>query len=443
MRVAFETLGCRLNEAEAEAWARQFAARGARIVPVDQAEVVVLNTCAVTQEAVRKSRHLIRGIRRANPSAQLVVSGCYATLHPSEAAAALGADLVIVNRDKDRLVELTKAWLEENFTFQESEAVFPRSRQRAFVKVQDGCRHRCTFCIVTVARGEERSRPISEVVEEIRALQAYGVQEVVLTGVHLGGYGSDLGVRLEHLIAAVLEDTDLPRLRLGSLEPWEISAAFFKLFHNPRLMPHLHLPLQSGSDRVLRRMGRRCRRRDFIELMALARRYCPDLNVTTDIIVGFPGETEADFDQTLTLVEEVGFSHVHIFPYSPRAGTVAARFSDQIPQAVKRARGQTLHTLTARLRRAALERHLGRIEPVLWEKHQALENNWVFFGYTPHYLRVQMVMPAGVDLTNTILPVRLGNITPQGDKLVAEPILSEHQQNRWLPQSLPPAAEKR
>jgi threonylcarbamoyladenosine tRNA methylthiotransferase MtaB len=423
MYVAFETLGCRLNEAEAENWARKFAALGAKIVPAAQAEIIVFNTCAVTQEAVRKSRQLIRRIRRTNPSARLVVSGCYATLHANEAARALGVDLVIVNRDKDRLVELTKAWLKETFTpLDESGVMFTRSRQRAFVKVQDGCRHRCTFCIVTVARGAERSRPIAEVVAEIKRLRAEGVHEAVLTGVHLGGYGSDLGIRLEHLIAAVLEETDLPRLRLGSLEPWELGDDFFRLFQNPRLMPHLHLPLQSGSDAVLKRMARRCRRCDFQQLVALAREHRPDLTLTTDIIVGFPGETEADFQQTLEMVEAIGFAHVHVFPYSPRAGTAAAAFADQVPEPIKQARSRSLRILAARLRRAVLEQHLGRIEPVLWEKYCEDGSKWIFFGYTPHYLRVQIRVPKGLDLANTILPARLLGLTPEGDQLVAEPI---------------------
>ncbi len=430
LRIAFETLGCRLNEAESEGWARRFHASGVQVASVAQADVVVFNTCAVTQEAVRKSRRLIRRLRRTNPHARLVVSGCYATLYPSEAAEALGVDLVVVNRDKDQLVKLVCALIGNDIALAETTpSVFTRNRQRAFVKVQDGCRHRCTFCIVTVARGEERSRPIAEVVSEIQALRAEGIQEAVLTGVHLGGYGSDLGIRLENLIQAILEETDLPRLRLGSLEPWELTDKFFKLFHDPRLMPHLHLPLQSGSDRVLKRMARRCRRQGFQTLVTLAREHCPGITLTTDIIVGFPGETEEDFQQTLELVEAIGFAHVHIFPYSPRAGTAAAAFPDQVPQAIKQARSRRLHALAARLRREALEQHLGRTEPVLWETFHEQEGERIFFGYTPNYLRVQMAVPKGVDLTNAIHSARLVGLTPAGDMLVAEPVCA-HWQNK-------------
>ncbi len=421
MQVAFQTLGCRLNEAETEAWARQFRAAGAAVVPAAQADVVVLNTCAVTGEAARKSRQWVRRLRRANPRARLVVSGCYATLHPEQVARELGVDLVIPNHDKDRLVERVRQLLP--FAAAPTETpVFPRSRQRAFVKVQDGCRHRCTFCIVTVARGEERSRPIDAVVAEIRALRAGGVQEAVLSGVHLGGYGSDLGVSLTDLLAAVLARTDLPRLRLGSLEPWELGEGFFALFENPRLMPHLHLPLQSGSDAVLKRMARRCRVDDFRELVRLARRYRPDLVLTTDIIVGFPGETEADFERTLTLVAEIGFAHVHIFPYSPREGTAAAAFPGQVDERTKKARCRRLHELAARLRRRALEAHVGRTAAVLWEKAETRAGRTGFSGYTPHYLRAWTAAAPEADLGNRIQTVRLTGIAPEGDRLIAEPV---------------------
>jgi len=420
MQVAFETLGCRLNEAESESWARRFRAQGAAVVPVAQADVVVLNTCAVTGEAMRKSRQIIRRLKRANPQARLVVSGCYATLHPAEVAKALGVDLVIPNQDKDRLVELTREILAERITAPTAQdaAVFATSRQRAFIKVQDGCRHRCTFCIVTVARGQERSRPVADIVAELRQLCAAGIREAVLSGVHLGGYGSDLGIGLSDLVRAVLEETDLPRLRLGSLEPWELSEDFFALLEHPRLMPHLHLPLQSGSDPVLKRMARRCRRDDFRRLVDRARNHRPDLTVTTDIIVGFPGETERDFEHSLTLADEIGFAHIHIFPYSPRQGTAAAGFPDQIPNQVKKARSRRLHQLAASLRRQVLTSHLGLIQPVLWERGRAEADRQLFTGYTPHYLRVQVKVPPDLDLTNSITPTRLTAVTEAGDQLV-------------------------
>ncbi len=419
MQVAFETLGCRLNEAESESWARLFHAQGAAIVPTPQADVVVLNTCAVTGEAMRKSRQTIRRLKRTNPTALLVVSGCYATLHPTEAAKALGVDLVVLNRDKDQLVELTRRLLPAQPVMTEGR-LFPPSRQRAFIKVQDGCRHRCTFCIVTVARGEERSRPVDAIVDEIHQLRNEGIQEAVLSGVHLGGYGGDLGLRLSELIDALLSKTDLPRLRLGSLEPWELEQDFFDLLRNPRMMPHLHLPLQSGSDAVLKRMARRCHSADFTQLVRQAKSYRPDLNLTTDIIVGFPGETEKDFDKTLDLAQEIGFAHIHIFPYSPRQGTAAAGFPDQVPDRIKKDRSRRLRQLAATLRRQALEGHLGHTQPVLLEQGREAEGRRIFSGYTPHYLRARVEVPTEADLTNTIRAIRLTSLTPEGDQFIGE-----------------------
>ncbi|MCK5479342.1 MAG: radical SAM protein, partial [Methylococcales bacterium] len=258
MLVHLKTLGCRLNEAELETWAQAFQKAGHQITrELKDAHIVIINSCAVTSDAARKSRQLIRRIHRDNPSAKLVVSGCYATLNEDEAAQLMGVDLVISNRDKNQLVEQTLSSLNlDTMPAMSTEpgeiSLFSRGRQRAFVKVQDGCRYRCTFCIVTVARGEEVSRSVQTIIDEINALHQQGINEVILTGVHLGGYGDDINSNLTDLIQAILEKTSIPRLRLGSLEPWELPVGFFDLFQNSRLMPHLHLPLQSGSDTVLR-----------------------------------------------------------------------------------------------------------------------------------------------------------------------------------------------
>ncbi len=428
MRVSLKTLGCRLNEAELETWAQQFQADGHRIVhDAAEADLVVLNSCAVTQDAVRKSRNLIRRAHRENPTAKLVVSGCYATLNAEQARDALGVDLVVDNADKARLVEIAKAQLDlptmPAFSTEPGEAsLFSLGRQRAFIKVQDGCRYRCAFCIVTLARGEEKSRPIAEIVEEINTLQAQGIQEFVITGVHLGGWGSDLGLRLEDLIAALLEKTQIPRLRLGSLEPWELSDNLFKLLENPRLMPHLHLPLQSGADSVLRRMARRCKTAEFAELVAKARKSCPDINITTDIIAGFPGETEEEWAQSLSFVEQMGFGHIHIFAYSPRAGTKAAGMPGQIPAPVKKARIQQLHRLAEEQKRTTLARFLGRELAVLWEEggETLPDGRRRFPGYTPNYLRVETLAGPGINLSRQIVNVRLTAIDGGGHHLLGE-----------------------
>ncbi len=283
MRVRLETLGCRLNEAEAQVWAGEFRQRGCRIADDgEKAELVVVNTCAVTGEAARKSRQLLRRVRRRQPQARVVASGCYASLEPAAAAAAGRTDLLLPNAGKERLVPAALALFDAMTPVPPAlpETAVPRRRprrSRAFVKIQDGCRHRCSYCIVTVARGAERSRPAAETVAEVRRLVAGGVLEVVLTGVHTAGYGAERGGRLDTLVRAILQDTDLPRLRLGSLEPWDLPEDFFRLFEAPRLMPHLHLPLQSGSDKILKRMARRVRTRDYERLAAQARAAHPDI----------------------------------------------------------------------------------------------------------------------------------------------------------------------
>jgi threonylcarbamoyladenosine tRNA methylthiotransferase MtaB len=300
--------------------------------------------------------------------------------------------------------------------------LFSLGRQRAFIKVQDGCRYRCAFCIVTLARGEEKSRTIAEVVDEINAINKEGVEEFVLTGVHLGGWGSDLQMRLEDLLQAVLKQTTIPRLRLGSLEPWELSEGFFAVLQNERLMPHLHLPLQSGSDAVLRRMARRCKTTEFAEITRLCRNVRPDINISTDIIVGFPGETDAQWEEGLAFIETQVFVHIHIFSYSPRAGTKAAELPDQIPSHVKKDRAQQLQRLASNHKRATLSRFLGREMPVLWEaggKIQA-DGKQRFRGLTPNYLRVETLADKGRDLCRIIGNTKLIAISEDGDYLLGK-----------------------
>jgi len=428
LRINLKTLGCRLNEAELETWARQFQAEGHRIVDQSaEADLVVLNSCAVTQDAVRKSKYLIRRTHRENPSAKLVMTGCYASLNPEEAKTALGVDLVVNNADKHRLVEIAKESLDmptmPEFASEPGEAsLFAMGRQRAFVKVQDGCRYRCAYCIVTLARGEESSRDIAEIVAEINTLYFEGVQEAILTGVHLGGWGSDLGMRLDDLLSALLEQTEIPRLRLGSLEPWELSDRFFALLQNPRLMPHLHLPLQSGADSVLRRMARRCKTAEFAQLVKQARAANPDINITTDVIVGFPGETDAEWEESLDFIESQGFGHLHIFGFSARVGTKAATLPDQIPSPVIKSRVQQLHKLATRQKRTTLTRYIGREFPVLWEEGGDVRTDGMrpFPGYTPNYLRVETNADKSLDLCRKIATARLTGLSENGDFLLGE-----------------------
>lgn len=424
MKVNLKTLGCRLNEAESETWANQFQMAGHTIVrSPDEADLIILNTCAVTGEAARKSRQMIRRLHRGNPTAKLVVSGCYATLETDRAAAELGVDLIVPNQEKQRLAELIKERLipdamPEAASEPGQVALFQQGRQRAFIKVQDGCRHRCTFCIVTIARGAERSHPADQIVVEINRLHRQGVHEVILTGVHLGGYGADYGGSLESLLREILDQTGIPRIRLGSLEPWELAPSFFRLFRDPRLMPHLHLPLQSGSDSVLRRMARRCKTEDFRRLADQARNEIADLNLTTDIMVGFPGETEREWQESLANIEKIGFGHLHIFTYSARAGTRAANFANPVPRPEKKKRAEVLHQLAASMKADTFKRYLGRQFPVLWEaRPDAGERSGEgrVSGYTPNFLRVSTKALPGLE--NTIRAVRLARVLESGTGL--------------------------
>lgn len=408
------TLGCRLNEAETSRWAREFQNEGHAIARApEEAEVIVLNSCAVTTEAARKSRQVIHRLHRQNPGAHLVVAGCYAELEPAQVAALTGVDLVVGNQEKEALPRRMAA----TFDLHAMPALAARpggahmvagSRTRAFVKVQDGCRNHCTFCIVTIARGAERSRSLAEVTAEINALHAAGYQEAVLTGVHLGGYGSDLGVDLATLVEHLLRHTDIPRLRLSSLEPWDLPEGFFGLWQHPRLMPHLHLPLQAGCDATLRRMARRCTTARYAALVDQARAAIPHLTLTTDLIVGFPGESEAEWAQTAAFVEALGFAHIHIFAFSARQGTAASRMRGQVPGEIKRQRSQQMHAIAARQKAAHLAQFVGATRPVLWESGaDQADGDVQWSGYTDNYLRVVALAPAGLDLQNRITPAYL------------------------------------
>ena len=428
MRVHLQALGCRLNEAELETWARDFREQGIGLAEdVGEADIVVINTCAVTAESVRKSRNLIRRAQRQNPNAKLVMSGCYAALSPEQAADELGVDLVVGNAEKDRLVSIAQQALDlpvmaQGATEPGEIALLARGRQRAFIKVQDGCRYRCTYCVVTLARGEERSRPLDEVIAEINELHAQGIQEVVLAGVHLGGYGSDIELSLSDLVRGVLEHTQVPRIRLGSVEPWDLPEDFWQLFKNPRLMPHLHLPIQSGADSVLKRMSRRCKTDEFARLIEQAREQVADFSVTTDIIVGFPGENEEEWQQTLDFLERIRFAHVHIFAFSAREGTKAATLPLPVSRDLKRERSQQLHELAAGHKQATLQAFVGREFEVLIEgRRESSENGQISWsGYTPNFLRVRVGAAEDDALENQLIRVRTTGVAADGEALLGE-----------------------
>lgn len=355
-----------------------------------------------------------------------MVSGCFSELESEQALAELGIDLVVPNSDKDNLVALASAafahyGMPESATLPAESALFARNRHRAFIKIQDGCRYRCTFCIVTVARGSERSRTIVDLVNEVQQLHNNGVREIVLTGVHVGGYGSDLDTNLEALVNALLSDTDMPRIRFASVEPWDLSAGFLDLFANPRVQPHMHLPLQSGSDTVLRRMARRCKTSDYADLTEALRTAVPHFNITTDIIAGFPGESEDEWQRSMEFIASQRFGHIHAFTYSEREGTKAASMDEQVPMPIRQKRSGELHVLAESMKLAQLEQSVGTVANVLWERGKQLDvasdtPMFEFQGYTPNYQRA--VIRSDKALSNEIMPVMIKSV--ENGKLMAD-----------------------
>jgi threonylcarbamoyladenosine tRNA methylthiotransferase MtaB len=439
MKIFLDTVGCRLNLAEIEKYARQFRAAGHTLVPSPhEADLSVVNTCAVTAAAASDSRQKIRQSSRAGAKA-VVVTGCWSTLKPDQAATLPGVSRVIPNQQKDLLVPALLNTPAEEFELEPVEReTIPgaRLRTRAFIKVQDGCDNRCTFCITTVARGPGRSRSIEDILVDIQvALMTDGhfgpqaskeaAKEIVLTGVHLGSWGYDLDSKLclRDLILAILEQTDTPRLRLSSLEPWDLDEHFFELWQDKRLCRHLHLPLQSGSANILRRMARKTTPESFSALVQAARAVIPGVAITTDVITGFPGETEREFRESLAFVEALHFAGGHVFTYSARGGTAAARMPDQVPVAIRKERNTQMRSVFAASSLSYQTGFIGQVFPVLWESATKLgPQDWHMSGLTDNYLRVAAQAPR--QLWNQVVPVRLTGLSTAGLQGKIEPIQS-------------------
>lgn len=393
MKIYLDTIGCRLNQSEIESMARGFRAAGHEIVATAElAEMAVVNTCAVTNDAVSVSRGKIRQISRAGVN-DIVATGCWTTLQPEHALELPNVTRVIANDRKDYLVPDVLNLSQESFDLEPlTRQPLPglHRRTRAFIKVQDGCNNQCTFCVTTVARGEAHSRTSADVIQDIQSSLAGGAKEIVLTGVHLGSWGYEFDSHLTELIKAILRKTDTPRLRLSSLEPWDLNADFFSLWMDSRLMPHLHLPLQSGSDSTLKRMRRNTTTDSFRELVSAARAMIPDVAITTDIIAGFPGETEEEFAETLDFVREMDFAGGHVFTYSPRPGTGAAKMKGQIQPPVRKKRNHILREALDESAKSYRKKFIEREMSVLWESTSAMgERGWQMEGLTGNYLRVQ------------------------------------------------------
>ena len=406
MKVALETLGCKLNQAETEFLARQLAEDGHSLVSsADEADVYILNTCTVTHIADSKSRHLLRLAHRRNPGAVLVATGCSAQRIPRELAQIEGVSLVVGNDDKPRLLRLLQesGYLGSPTSIREDLATNynPAWRTRAFIKVQDGCNSFCSYCIVPLVRGGEKSQPVEKILAEVRQLVNGGVKEVVLTGTEVGSYNYD-GVGLMGLLERVLAETDVTRLRLSSLQPQEISPELISLWRDSRLCPHFHLSLQSGSDRVLGRMKRRYSVSEYQTAVSLIRALLPEAAITTDVIAGFPGETGDEFAESYDFCRQLGFARIHVFSYSPRRGTQAAQLPDQVSAQVKKERSRQMLALAKESLQNFSRQCLGRTMPVLWEQ-QSDDDIWS--GLTNNYIKVYT--KSDKDLTNKLLPTKL------------------------------------
>ncbi|TET39882.1 MAG: tRNA (N(6)-L-threonylcarbamoyladenosine(37)-C(2))-methylthiotransferase MtaB [Dehalococcoidia bacterium] len=394
--VALETLGCKLNQAESESLARKFAEAGYRLVhPSDGADIYILNTCTVTHIADRKSRHLLRLVRRRNPNALVIATGCYAERAPEELARVEAVDMVLGNEEKAQLLQVFGRGMASPAS---ALGPSPVLRTRSLVKIQEGCKQFCSYCIVPLVRGQERSLPTGEVVDEVKAKVGMGYQEVILTGTQIGAYRPSL----ELLVQRILAETDVARLRLSSLQPQELTPGLISLWADERLCRHLHLPLQSGSDPVLRRMRRRYSLANYERAVAMVREAIRDIALTTDIMVGFPGETEQEFEESYRFCQGMGFANIHVFPYSERPGTLAAQIPGKVGERVKKERSERMLELA---REAALrfrEQFLGRKMTVLWEK-EAQQGVWV--GLTDNHIRV--FAQSSEPLRNRLLEAKL------------------------------------
>lgn len=414
MRVHFTNLGCKLNQAEIERLARDFTAAGHRVVgSLAEADLHVVNSCTVTHVAARSSRKAAGRARRASLPVRTVLTGCHVSESPEEAARIAGVDLVVPNSEKDQILARVHAAFPEILPEDPEPELpvpyvpLPFGNTRALVKIEDGCNMRCAFCIIPATRGRQRSRPVPDVVQEVRSLVQAGYREIVVTGVQISAYRSE-GTGLAGLTRAILQETDVPRLRLTSIAPWDLDEELLDLWEDRRLCRHLHLSLQSGSTATLSRMRRPYTAHGYLHLLAKVRAAVPGVAVTTDVIVGFPGETEKEFEESLETVEVAGFAKVHVFPYSSRPGTEAAGMPGHVPPEEKKERMERMIALAACAEESFRRAHLGTTATVLWEKPR----DGMGQGLTDNYLRV--VAQAGAALWNRFSEVELVSLFEDG-----------------------------
>lgn len=413
--VALTTLGCKVNQFETETIAGLFRQRGYTVVPFDgPADVYVINTCSVTHLGERKSRQLIRRAIRHNPAAVVAVTGCYAQVDPDAVLSIPGVTVVIGTQHRERIVNLVEEAVYTRrqinavgdimaaHTFEDIPLYGPQSRTRSYLKIQEGCNSFCSYCIIPYTRGPLRSRSLDSIARETRQLVAQGFKEIVLTGIHLGAYGVEQGLSLIDAVRTVLAVDGVMRLRLGSLEVIEVSDALVALMHRDhRLCRHLHLPLQAGDDEILRRMNRPYTREQYRQRVTAIVSVIPDMAISTDIIVGFPGETDEHFQATRDFVASLPFSRLHVFPFSPRRGTPAATYPRQVPEKEKHRRVAELLQLGQEKERAFILSFRQREAEVLFE---TVQDGWAE-GYTGNYIKVYC--PASSVVAGSIRRVRL------------------------------------
>lgn len=439
MKVAFHTLGCKVNQYETEAMAKAFQEEGYEVVGEREfADVYIINTCTVTAVADKKSRQYIRRMKKVNPDSVIAVTGCYAQINPEEVSAVDGVDIVAGTNEKSRLTQYVKEYMgegvkqvhikgyEELDVYDETGIITStENRTRAYIKIQEGCNRFCSYCVIPYARGKVRSRSLAEITEEAKRLVASGYKELVLTGINTALYDmeGDMSGRtgiygVEKVIAAISElDGDF-RIRLSSLEPAVVNADYVKrLLKYDRLCHHLHLSAQSGSDSVLKAMNRPYDRKEYMDIVEVLREFDPNYGISTDIIVGFPGEKERDFEESCSLVEECGFCKTHIFKYSKRPFTKAAEMKEHVAPQVKNRRSDKLHRVGNDAAEGFFQRNIGNVETVLLEEIYKEKN--VITGYTGNYIKTYIAIDTAEDaekMINQMVRVRLTGTFADGMK---------------------------
>lgn len=418
-KAAFYTLGCKVNQYETEAMTELFSGAGYDIVPFDEkADIYVINTCSVTNMSDRKSRQIIRRAKKTNPDAIIIVTGCYVQTSAEEVLDINGVNLVIGTKGRSGLVALAEGLtstskvnlvgdIMHNHEFEELKITKYEDRTRAFIKIQEGCSQFCSYCIIPYARGPIRSRNEDEVLAEIQKLAENGFAEIILTGIHIASYGLDLkNTSLEQILAKIEQLDGVKRLRLSSIEPMTLNRDFVnKIKHSKKLCPHFHISLQSGCDETLKRMNRRYTTAQYREIVHGLRDAFPDAAITTDIMVGFAGETEEEFNKTLEFVREMDFAEAHVFQYSQRKGTPAAVMENQIPPEIKEQRSKIIIEECAKSQERFLQKHVGKVMEVLFEQPT---KNKTFEGKTANYITVHV--PFEEDLSGKFKNVLLEEV---------------------------------